>query len=119
MARLLQEYLGKYGEFFKKEAVKTADKFEDTYVVDGVVRWKSNDRIPPTDILELWHYIGKEFDYEKSLQVSDEETQKSIQAYRERRAARGYSQEELFEMGAAFGNVPVVDVLTGKRIGGR
>ena len=116
MARLLQEYLGKYGEFFKKEAMKTADKFMDAYVVDGIVRWKSNDRIPPQDILELWHYIGEDFDYEKSLQIGDKETQRSIQNYRRQRAKQGYSQEELFEMKAAFGNTPVVDVLTGRRL---
>lgn len=116
MTRLLKEYMGEFGTFFQKEAAKSMSKFDEAYVTNGVVRWKTNDRVPPKDLLELWKYGSKPFDYEESIRVSDIEIQQSIAEYKQFRAKHGYSDEERAEMKAAFGNEPVVDVLTGKRV---
>lgn len=113
----LKDYLSGI-EFREKDAERVIKQFEtDAYVIDGVIRWKSNDRIPPNDILELWHYKGKDFDYEKSVAISDHETTLSLRAYRDRMKNYSPSPEELSEMRSAFGSgAKVVDVITGKEI---
>lgn len=104
--------------FRKQESERTANQFDtDAYVKDGVVRWKSNNNIPPKDILEFWQYLGKEFDYNKTLAVDEEETTVFFENYRKQQANRQYTEEELFEMRAAFGpGETVVNVITGKQI---
>ena len=118
---LIQRWLGKQGEFWKGEAEKSVKSyFEETSTVDGVIRWNSNDRVPPTELLELWAYVGilDRYVYYKSIEVQEREQAASIQQYKEARAKQGgYSQEQLFEMRAAFGaGATVVNVLTGETI---
>lgn len=111
--------LKKYPEdhFFYKEAMRKGDLFEDVYVIDGIVRWKSNNSVPPTELLELWQYLNKDFSFEKSLKQQDIENSNFLKQYREQQANRSYSEEELFEMRSAFGTgTKVVDVITGKTI---
>lgn len=118
MERLLREYLGQCGPFFQKEATKVAGKFyTDAYVINGVVRWKSNDQVPPADILELWHHLNRPFDYDLSKTVSQLETTQALEAYKRQMASHVYSDEEKAEMRAAFGpGATVVDVITGQPI---
>ncbi|MEB8638244.1 hypothetical protein P4H32_31920 [Bacillus cereus] len=101
---------------FRTEAVRLAAKFEtDAYVENGIVRWKSNNSVPPTDILEFWAYLKKPFDYQKSLEQRDIEVQESLARYREAMKNHVPSEEELYEMRAAFGEgATVVNVITGK-----
>lgn len=103
---------------YLRESSKRLEKqFEtDAYVVEGIVRWKSNDNIPPTDILEFWDHIGKSFDLEKSKSLDEEESTKFLEEYRKSQENRQYSEEELFEMRAAFGEgETVINVFTGKK----
>jgi hypothetical protein len=80
--RLIKEYEGQYGVYFQKEAQKSADMFDQAEVVNGVPYWKTRKRIPPTDLLQLWQYVGKDFDYDKTLIARDLEIAKSLAEYR-------------------------------------
>lgn len=116
--RLLEEYKGAHGEFFEKKARESLAMFHDDHVhlEDGIVRWKSNGRIPPDDLLELWHYAGCTFDYHKSCQRRSAEEAEAIKEYTLQRKDYVPSDEELTEMRAAFGKTVVVDAITGKKI---
>lgn len=95
-----------FGEQFNKEA----------HVVDGVVRWNSNNIVPPTDILQGFLQAGKEFNLEKSLKARDQEDTEFLKQYREAMKDYTPSAEDLFEMRAAFGEgTTVVNVITGKK----
>ena len=95
----------------------TNDFAEKAYVSAGVVRWLSNDRVPPMDILEFWKLIGKSFDLELSSQLREKENAGYWEAYKQRIMNVEPSQEELFEMRAAFGTgTTVVNVITQKVI---
>lgn len=116
--RLLDEYKGKYGTFFETKARESLAMFHDdhVYLENGIVRWKSNGRIPPDDLLELWHYGGCSFDYQKSCQRRSAEEAEAIKEYTLQRKDYVPSDEELMEMRAAFGEDVVVDVITGQKI---
>lgn len=100
---------------FYQSAVRLEKKFEtDAYVKEGIVRWKSNDRVPPLEEMEFWAFLEKPFDFDRSLSVQKEETKKSLEEYRMREQNRQLSDEERYEMTAAFGKgATIVNVLTG------
>lgn len=120
MTRFQMEVSGQLGEFWirnaRKEAEAAAEDFRSkAYVEDGVVRWKSNDRVPFDDMLEKMEYMGCQFDRIKSNEVRRIETAASFKKLRSQN--RSYSEEELDEMRAAFGpGTTVVNVLTGQKI---
>jgi len=93
------------------------DQFAKGRVVDGVYRWDSNDRIPFEDMLADFVNNGlmdAEVFY-TSAKVRKEEDAASIQAYIESQKNVKPSEEELFEMRAAFGpGERVVNVFTGR-----
>lgn len=113
----LKDYLGT-NKHFKKDAERIIDMFDtDAYTVNGIVRWKSNNSIPPRDVLDLWFYVGKAFDINESIDLSDKETSIFLQDYRERMKNYSPSHEELVEMKSAFGSgTCVVDIITGNQI---
>jgi len=82
----------------------------------GEVRWVSSNNIPPTDILEMAVVDGTitwEM-FERSTKQNSIETTEFIERYQAMREKHGYSEEERFEMKAAFGDEEIVDVFTGK-----
>lgn len=102
----------------KQRAINLIDDFiNKTIVTDGVVRWNSNNSVPPTEILDLWQYAKLDFDYDKSVKAKDIDTKMLIANYKEGQAKKQYSEEELLEMSCAFGKgATVVDVITGEKI---
>lgn len=87
----------------------------DMHQVDGLYRWKSNERIPPQECLIKAGLKGAVLEMHKK--VEDEESLKELEEYRERMKDHVPSDEELFEMRAAFGEgETVVNVLTGQRV---
>ena len=98
----------------KDYAIKMISKFSvDAYVENGIVRWKSNDHIPPQDILELWDYVNKDFDYKNSIAVQNKEDAEFFEQYRKANANRVVSAEERFELECNFGeDETVVDIIT-------
>jgi len=98
---------------YHNEAFRIAREFETkATVTDGIVRWNSNNRVPPTDILDLWAHLGFEFAYWGSVNTQKKETQEFINAYCAH--YQGPSDEERFEARAAHGpGVKLVNALTG------
>ena len=120
MTRFQMEVSGQLGEFWIRNAYKEAEAAVEAlrskaYVEDGVVRWKSNGRIPHDDMLEKMEFGGCEFDRIKSNDVRDQEDE--VQLAELRKQKHSHSEEELNEMRAAFGaGATVVNVLTGEKI---
>lgn len=111
-SRLIREYQGHYGKLFQLKAQATDIEFkENTYVEEGVVRWKFNKRVPPMELLELWSYTNKPFDYEVSTQALKDQTKGTINQYKQYHVD---SEEEIMEAKNELGNSKVVDVITGK-----
>ncbi len=86
----------------------------DTNVVerDGALYWISSGNAVPVD---CFTDAGRPIPPRQREAVS-EQASKAIAAYRAMRAEHGYSAEERYEMRAAFGSEPVVDILTGKKV---
>jgi hypothetical protein len=98
---------------------KTSDFYIDETSIAPVVRWKSNDRVPPKDCLDemlSFGWITKQ-EFDNSNEERDIETKKAIDEYRKVMAEYVPSPEEIFEMRANFGEgATVVNVITGKSI---
>jgi len=113
--RTVMDYQGKFGDYWKCDAEKKIDKINDATIVDGVVRWKSNNSVPPKDLLTLWYMAGKEFDFDKTIEASDKDDEKFFKNYRKAMKNHVPSEEELAEMKNAFGEgSTVVNVITGQ-----
>jgi hypothetical protein len=102
------------------EAERVAGQFAtDATVVDGVVRWNSNNRVPPGDILEFWHYLGKPFNINASTLARSNEQIAFLAEYRRRMDKHPIdpSGEEYAELLANFGSdATVMNVITGQTI---
>lgn len=99
---------------------KTAkDHFDQAYIdSSNVIRWKSSDNVPPKDILAdlcVAGLITSEVLYD-SIATKNKEDAKFLDQYVANRAKYGYSDEEKFEMRAAFGDEEVIDIFTGERV---
>lgn len=83
-----------------------------------VVRWISSNNIPFEDMLERFLLAGviTDTDMANSIAQRKVEDKAAIEAYISNRQKYGYSDEEKFEMRAAFGDEEVVDMFTGLKI---
>jgi hypothetical protein len=93
-----------------------AEHFKETYLENNVIRWMSNDTVPPKDILAelcVAGFITNETLYD-SIATKKVEDDAFLDQYIANRRKFGYSDEEKFEMQAAFGGEEVVDVFTGE-----
>ena len=95
-------------------------KYKNEFYVDenNVARWNSNDQVPPRDILAdlcVAGYITREQIYD-SLTAKEAEDATFLEQYVANRKQYGYSDEEKFEMRAAFGDEEVVDLFTGLKV---
>jgi hypothetical protein len=93
-------------------------KYANEFYVDNndVVRWKSNDSVPPSDILTeflLADLICQE-QVLRSMSARKIEDEEFLIQYIANRQKYGYSAEERAEMQNAFGGETVVDVFTGQ-----
>lgn len=82
---------------------------------DGVVR-NCIGRCLMDDLLAVAVYVNSSVSAVNTQRTRDIETQHELDDYIRYRQMHGYSDEELAEMGATFGNSTVVDVLTGRSI---
>ena len=123
MTRFEQELSGRLGEFWKAEAEKEIRKMsqraldgEIFFGADGICRWRSNNRILPTNCREkLAHTPYRNlFDEQACREADEKETAEAIAAYR---ANHRTTEEEKAEMRAAFGSgATVIDCISGKKI---
>ena len=96
------------------------DKYENGELLideNGVATWKSNNNALPKECAYKGKYGGLPINLELTAELEERQTRESINAYRERMKNHKYTEEELWEMRAAFGEgTTVVDALTGRRI---
>ena len=88
-------------------------------VTNNIVRWISNDSVPPTDCLQQMVNDGQITAGQMAMSLDQRKVEdaKAIAQYIASRKRRGYSDEEMFEMRAEFGaGQKVVDVFTGQTI---
>lgn len=93
--------------------------FEDAKIVNNIVRWKTNDRIPFDDMLQSFYEADliTLCQLHNSNIVRENETKVFLENYRKQMENHVPDAEELFDMKAAFGEgTTVVNVFTGKRI---
>ena len=102
----------------RAEELKNSLETQTTIDEKGIMRWTTNNHVPPLDCLEFAKFgLKMPVNVPASVAQGDKETQEAIQAYREHQAAREISLEERFEMEAAFGKgAKIVDIITGKEI---
>lgn len=97
--------------------IQRSDWYKDENI--GVIRWHSNDSIPPQEFIDWLYshsYIGWKWMI-KSHAVRETETAALIEEYKQRMASHVPDAEEMYEMQAAFGpEVTVVNVITGQKI---
>lgn len=104
---------------FRDWELKEAEKsWNDMYFDnENIPRWKSNNRVPMNDMLDMWKFLNKDFDYDKAIEVRQKEDEIWLAQYRNHQSKHEYSPEEIYEMKSAFGNnAVVVDILTGREI---
>jgi len=99
--------------------MKTAKQhFENTYMDNNVLRWVSNNTVPPTDILAelcVAGYLTTEMLYD-SIATKKKEDDAFLDQYIANRRKYGYSDEEKAEMANAFGGETVIDIFTGEEV---
>ena len=100
-------------------AEKLEKNFEDTYIQDGVVLWKSNNRSPFEDMLTDFMEAGfiSQENVELSVAAKKEQDRIAIAEYVKAQANRSEEEiaEERFEARAAFGpGQKIVNVFTGE-----
>ena len=104
----------------RREAQEAATKLlagHDHTLNDGVIRWASNNRVPPTEWYVLAAHLGLGVDVEKCAAARDEDIGKFVSHYRRAQASRTPEQiaEERHEARAAHGEgVRLVNLLTGE-----
>lgn len=102
----------------RERAESTAKNLkEDATITDGVIRWNTNNSVPPADIVEFAAYLGMPVDVEKSKVARDKDTDEFFKRYRERQAnlTEEEKAERAFEMRAAFGpGEKVINIITGE-----
>jgi hypothetical protein len=82
---------------------------------NNIVRWESSKRVPFTDKLTEFLVKGLVTSEQvvNSIRVREEEEAKTIADYIARRKKTGYTEEEKYELKAAFGNEEVINLFTG------
>ena len=121
MTRFEKELSGALGAYWKKEAKKELERVkkdldEGKITIDenGIAR-NCIGRTLHDDMLEKVAMVSDKVNVEATRAARDEETAKVIEEFRA--SYTGPSEEDLFEMRAAYGKgTTVVDIFTGKKI---
>ena len=123
MTRFQKEISGEFGEWWKKNAEREVSealnrvKTDAIVEEDGAIRWISSGNYIPDDYCEKLEYGGYNFSREATKIKNDKQQSKFAEEYRERMKNYKPSEEELYEMRCAFGEVvEIVDIITGQKI---
>ena len=121
MTRFQQEISGALGQWWKEQAEKELEdairKADADAIVepDGAIKWVKSGNYLMDDFCEMLEYAGYPFSRESTANARDIQNSKFIEEYKKNYT--GPSEEELFEMRAAFGdNGTVIGVITGNVI---
>lgn len=108
---------GTQGEFARRGVAVLKEK--DFYIrEDGSVRWIMSDNMVPSDIMEMAVVDGTlTIDQRnKAEEIRIVEDEMFLRSYINFRQKHGYSEEELMEIDAEFGDDEPVDIFTGREI---
>jgi len=114
LSRLLAEEYA--AEDWRSDEVErnSASLRNDATIKNGVIRWKSNNSVPPADLVDHAVKIGLPVNAAKSHATRDKETRAFLRQYR--RNYKGPSAEERAEARAAHGpGVALTNVITGHK----
>lgn len=107
----------------KLDVLKTIQHIrEQAYIKDYVAYWKNNNRVMPEEYAYLMAYMeieidGKFINLKKHLLAEEDSVRQSLQEIYDAEVNHKYSDEEMFEMKAAFGEgAMVVNILTGQKV---
>lgn len=101
--------------YSRGEVERAAQQLREADIEDGIIRWPSNGRVLPEDLVEFAAHLGLPVDPARCSAVRDADLDEFVAAYREARR-NGPTAEELAEAQAAHGpGVELVNVLTGER----
>ena len=121
MTRFQQEISGALGQWWKEQADKELEdavrKADADAIVEpeGAIKWVKSGNYLMDDFCEMLEYAGYPFSREATAKSRDIQNSKFIEEYKKNYTAP--SEEELFEMRAAFGdNGTVIGVITGNVI---
>lgn len=121
MSRFKEDVGGLHGEssrlFAERDAQQIYEKASLDAVVeqDGAIKWKSNGCYLMDDACEMLEYKGFPFSREATRQKREIQVDQEIAEYKARRKGQPLSDEELYEMRAAFGpGETIVNVITGE-----
>ena len=121
MTRFMEELKGKRGAFWQKEAEKELAKRQAELesgkitIDENGIAYNSIGRVVVEEWVEQLALITDKIDAEATRAARDEAVAKELDEYRKQR--KGYTEEELAEMRAAFGaGTTVRDIITGEEI---
>jgi hypothetical protein len=117
VSEYLNELLAPRHAFQQCDAMRMLDQFDTkTAVRDGVVRWRSNGQVPSQACIDLWNFVGKPFDAEKSHQTREAQNAAFLESYREVNTGVTPSAEAFAEMRANIGpGDEPMNIVTGDR----
>lgn len=115
---------GKFGQWRQQSAVEQIKEMEERYekheftVENGAAMWECGNYLPMDCLAAVINgKYGYLIDVDEHERLLDEQQSESIRRYKDRMKNHVYSEEELYEMRAAFGEgVEVVDALSGNKI---
>lgn len=109
-----------YIESYKKDEKSQSflvESFKKMKIENGIARWDTNNRVINNDSAEFAKYLGYEIDLEKMNEIRKKETNAFLSNYKKQMKNHVRSEEEIFEMRAAFGvGSTIIDVITGEKI---
>ena len=116
MGDYTRAYDGEGYGFVVADAKRLADKLRtEATITAGVIRWNSNNAVPPDDCVALASHIGLPVDVAACDAARDADTTAFLTEYRKQQSRRRVSAEERAEMRAAFGpGARVINVITGR-----
>ena len=121
MTRFEQDYQGLNGPYWKAAAeqkiedLKARMDFEIRTNISGGAFWLSNGRYLPEEVALALSFTDFPFSLEETRRARKEQERLSLERYRA--TYTGPTEEELYEMRAAFGAGEIIrNVLTGEEI---
>lgn len=119
MSRLTDGLNYPRGHVWREETERAISSFEGTVKLEGgVLRWASNGRVPPVELLDLWREVGKRFNYRNTVTTGKRDMDKTVAEYRrnQMRQTAEMEEEQRRNLQGAFGRgKETVDVISGRR----
>ena len=123
MSRFMQELSGKFGPYWKDSAEKELKQIKSdislgiiTIDEHGIAR-NCVGRALMNDMIEKVALVSDKISVQATMKAREDEVGKDLIEYRDKMKSYVHTEEDLYEMRAAFGDdTTIVDVLSGQTI---